>query len=258
MNWGTRAQFYKEFLNTFRKGGWGEEGKMVYETLPQEGRTKIKDIIRAMSEDKVKHATRNPLITDPLIDSVSQSSKSDILGYASYNVDKDAIKLPPFVLKYPETIPHELRHAQVFRGAKLKGRPYISEMGDDFDPIYASFNPLKGEYENIGKKSIWDYIYKNTSNPLEVDAMLSEKATKVLAEGIGNARKIKKSGSAATPKQWTKSKSQLSSLGGQEDIFNRVWETVPDKIKSHYLETAGIAGLGFMSAPKLQGEEEEV
>lgn len=258
MKWGTRAQFYKEFMNSFRKGGWGEEGKLAYEVLPQEQRTKVKDIIRAMSEEKVEHATKNPLITAPNIDTASTEMARDIKGYASYSIDSDAVKLPPFVLNYPETIAHELRHAQVMRSAKLKNRPYISLTGDDFDPIYASFNPLKGEYENIGKKSIWDYIYKNTSNPLEVDAMLSEKATKVLAEGIGNARKIKKSGSAATPKQWTKSKSQLSSLGGQEDIFNRVWEGLPDVVKKHYLETAGIAGLGFMSAPKLQGEEEEV
>jgi hypothetical protein len=258
MNWGTRAQFYKEFLNTFRKGHWGEKGKMVYETLPQEGRNKIKDIVRAMSEDKIKHATKNPLVTDPLIDSVSQSSKSDILSYASYNMDKDAVKLPPFVLKYPETIPHELRHAQVFREAKLRNRPYIFEMGDDLDPNYYSYNVHVPGHEQLGKKSVWDYIYKGRSSPLEVDAMLSEKATDILAKGISDARKIKKTGSAASPQQWLRSKSTFGSLGGQEDVFNRTWDLLPDRIKSHYLETASIAGLGFLSEPKEQGEEEKV
>jgi hypothetical protein len=247
MNWGTRAQFYKEFLNTFRKGHWGQKGKVTYKTLPQNAKTEVKDIIRAMNEDKVAELTKNPLLTQ-------SSSGGRTLGEwdAMYTIDSDKVSLPLSVLRQPATIPHEARHAQQFRRLDKLGSTGIPVWKDyDTGSDMFMFHTEEGVNIPLGKKDFWDYMYGGNSNSAEVDALLSEYATVSKARRISDSRKIKKTGSAATPEVFNRRRP------GQPPQMD-IWEGLPDVVKKHYLETAGIAGLGFMSAPKLQGEEEEV
>jgi hypothetical protein len=245
MKWGTRAQFYRDFMNTFRKGDWGEEAKLAYETMTQGAKTNVKDIIRAMSEEKVAELTRKPLITKRNYHLILSDAD------AFYNLPNDRIALGPVTMKDPGTIAHEARHAQQFR-------PRTSSIGTPIwlnDDMYNFYHSEGGGYNYpVGKIAMWDFLYGNTSNAAEVDALLSEMATNVKARSIADARKIKKTGSAATPTLWRSMK-----LGKSEPtpLHTAVWEGLSEAVKEHYLKTASIAGLGFLSEPKLQGEEED-
>jgi hypothetical protein len=252
---GIKGQFYRDFLNSFRKGGWGEEGKVAYDTMSQGAKTDVKDILRAMSEEKVAEGLKKPLKTMPAIDYAvgNKSLADDLKSYASYNWATDELKLPPFVLNYPSTIPHEIRHAQQVRPSFTRKRPTIFETGDDFDPMYNITEGSISDSTPLAKRSVWDVLYNDRSNPVEVDAMLSEYTTKAMAGRISDARKITKSGSIATPQNWEAAKQQKKPTG----IINidLLWDRLPAFAKKHYVETASLAGLGFMSQGKLQGED---